>query len=93
MAAQIPTADDIRAIVREELRAALAPAGSDVLSTEQAAAVADVTPKTVRTWVETRGLRATRRGRLLAIRRADLEEFLAGDDASPVDTLEERLRR
>jgi len=64
-----------------------------VLSTEQAAAVADVTPKTIRTWVETRGLRATRRGRLLAIRRADLQEFLAGEDVSSVDELEQRPRQ
>jgi excisionase family DNA binding protein len=94
MAAQIPTADDIRAIVREELRAALVPASSDVLSSEQAASVAGVTPKTIRTWVETKGLTAKRRGRLLAIRRADLQAFLAGEhQRSPVDELEERLGR
>ena len=38
------------------------------------------------------GLRATRRGRLLAIRRADLKEFLTGEDGSPVDEPEERLQ-
>lgn len=96
MAAQIPTADDIRAIVREELRAALKPSNGDVLSTDQAAEVAGVTPKTVRAWVETKGLPATKRGRLLAIRRGDLETFLAGDRPAsndPVNRLEDRLAR
>jgi hypothetical protein len=53
MAAQIPTAEDIRAIVREEIRDALRNAGPDVLSTEQADALAGVTAKTVRFWTET----------------------------------------
>jgi hypothetical protein len=62
MAAQIPTIEDIEAVVRrllqEHLGQAAAPA--DVLSTDQAAEVAGVTRKTIREWVA-EGLPATRR--------------------------------
>lgn len=53
MPADLPTSDEVRAIVREELARALAELRrptSDVLSTEQAAEVAGVSAKTVRAW-------------------------------------------
>ena len=73
--------DELRRIVREELRAALedrpaSPAGV-WLTTEEAAEVAGVSPKTVRAWVAA-GLRARRRGRRIVIARADLDAYRAG---------------
>ena len=93
MAATIPTADDIRAIVREEVRAALKAAGPEVLSTEQAAELAGVTAKTVRTWIEEGKLAAGHRGRLRAVRREDLMRFLAGEPGnSPAGRVMARIQ-
>ena len=59
-----------------------------------AASVAGVTSKVIRTWVEPKELTAKRRGRALAIRRADLRAYLAGEyRSSSVDDLEERVSR
>jgi excisionase family DNA binding protein len=68
--------ETVRRVVREELQAG---AGSDVLSTEQAAAVAGVSSKTVRAWINEGRLQAGRRGRLRTVRREDLDRFLAGE--------------
>ena len=68
----------VRQVVREELRALVGRPTPDAMSTTQAAELAGVTPKTVRTWVETGVLRAQRRGRRLVILRRDLEAHLAG---------------
>lgn len=83
MAARVLTEEDLEPLRRElaELRAQVAGAGrpaGDVLSTDQAAELAGVTPKTVRAWVEAGALPAGRRGRRLAIRRADLDAYLSG---------------
>lgn len=81
MAARVLTDEDLEPLRRElaELRALVADrAVGDVLSSEEAAAIAKVTPKTVRAWVESGALPASKRGRRLAIRRADLETYLAG---------------
>ena len=81
MAARVLTDEDLEPLRREiaELRAQLAGrATGDALSTEQAAELAGVTPKTIRAWVESKALRAGHRGRRLVIRRADLEAYLAG---------------
>lgn len=81
MAARVLTEEDLEPLRRDlaELRAMLkaGPVG-DALSTEQAAQLAGVKPKTVRTWIETRALPAKRRGRFLVIQRADLEAYLSG---------------
>lgn len=85
MAARVLTEEDLEPLRRElaELRAAVeGRATGDALSTEQAAALAGVTPKTVRAWVEAGRLRAARRGRRLVIQRADLTAYLTG--AAPV---------
>jgi len=81
VAATVLTSDDLEPLRREvaELRALVqGRAIGDVLTTEQAAELAGVTPKTVRAWVEAGDLAATRRGRRLAIKRTDLSAYLAG---------------
>lgn len=81
MAARVLTDEDLDPLRRElaELRALVAGrAIGDVLSTEQAADLAGVTPKTVREWVASGALPVSRRGRRIAIRRADLDAYLAG---------------
>ena len=81
MAAHVLTEEDLEPLRRElaELRAQITGrATGDVLSTERAAELAGVTPKTIRAWVESGSLRAGRRGRRLVIRRSDLEVYLSG---------------
>ncbi len=73
--------DSIRAIVREEVQAALRTlpsprAAGEWLSTEEAAEVVGVRPKTVRAWVA-EGLPAQRRGRRLVISRKALESWVS----------------
>lgn len=81
MPAHVLTSDDLEPLRRElaELRALLQvrPVG-DTLTTAQAAAVAGVKPKTVRGWVESGALPATRHRRRLRIARRDLEAYLTG---------------
>jgi excisionase family DNA binding protein len=78
----IPSAEDIAAIVRREVEAALERYGhgtqTSTLTTEQAAHMAGVTAKTVREWVASGELQASRRGRRLTIRRTDLDAYLSG---------------
>jgi excisionase family DNA binding protein len=97
-ALDLATTQEVDALRRElaELRALVeGRAIGDALSTEQAAALAGVTPKTVRAWVEAHRLRAARRGRRLVIRRADLDAYLAGSTqktAGVLATLTPRVR-
>ena len=82
MAARVLTEEDLEPLRRElaDLRAQLeGRAVGSHLTTEQAASLAGVTPKTVRTWLATGALPASRRGRRLMVRRSDLETYLAGD--------------
>ncbi|MGB8931135.1 MAG: helix-turn-helix domain-containing protein [Anaeromyxobacteraceae bacterium] len=86
MPVQIPTLDEIRAVVREEIRAALSavtPAADLPLDSRRAAQLAGVSPKTIRNWVAKGRLRATRRGRSLRIERSDLARAMAGDSPDP----------
>lgn len=65
-----------------------------VLSTEQAAEVAGVNPKTIREWICAGKLTAGRRGRLRTIRREDLDRYLAGkSDSRQVEDIIRSLRR
>jgi excisionase family DNA binding protein len=76
------TSDELAAIVRREIRAAveeLQGGAPEAMSSAQAARRAGVTPKTVRAWIEAGALPALRRGRRLVIRRADLEAYLHGE--------------
>lgn len=81
MAARVLTEEDLEPLRRElaELRAQVQGRSvGGVLSTAQAADLAGVTPKTVRAWIEAGALPFSRRGRRLAILRADLEAYLSG---------------
>jgi excisionase family DNA binding protein len=86
--------ETVRRVLREE-RGRPGPAG-DSLTTDQAAEVADVTPKTVLAWInegiDGRRLKAGRRGKRRIVHRADLEAFLAGEKPPP-DRTEALLRR
>jgi excisionase family DNA binding protein len=93
MGAQLPTLDEIRAVIREELDARERRAAPDVLSTEQAAGLAGVSAKTVRAWIAAGDLAAGHRGPRRTIRRADLERFLAGEASNERDATEAAARR
>lgn len=86
MRVEIPTTDEIRAIVREELRLAIdefrqsAPAIIDWVTPAQAAPRFGVDEKTVRRWCESGRLRAERHGSRWRIDRAALP---AAGTASP----------
>lgn len=79
MAALVLTEDEVRELVRQEVARALGGLRStpDVLTTEQAAELSGVTPKTIRAWVAA-GLQAEHRGRRLRIRREHLDAWRAG---------------
>ncbi len=83
-------AEEIRAIVREEVRAALREALADVgraltpvpaedgyLSVEKAAELAEVHPDTIRGWVKAGRLPRHHAGRELRVRRSELHAFLS----------------
>lgn len=91
MAASIPTADDVRQIVREELERALG-RGREWLSTTEAAHRAGVQPKTVRAWVASGDLPASYRGRRRAIKAADLDAYLGGSTPDPAAAAEAAWR-
>ena len=92
--ASIPDAEEIRAIVRAEIRAALAEAAPspDVLTTAQAARIAGVDPETIREWHRAGRLRASRSGRTLRIGRTDLEDARRGDSPDPREAAAQALR-
>lgn len=71
-----------QAAERGAARALASAYGGDVLTTAQAARLAGVTRKTVNTWISEGRLAAGRRGAgkgRRAIRREDLDRFLAGE--------------
>jgi excisionase family DNA binding protein len=70
---------ELLALVAQAVRAELdRREGGATLSTEEASAIADRDPKTVRRWLAEGLLPSTRRGRVHRIRREDLDRFLAG---------------
>ena len=87
---------NIRRIVREEVRAALADSlqkqgaaqsssnGADYLSVSEAADVARLHHGTIREWIKDGSLKACRAGRVYRIRRSDLDERLTATLADPV---------
>jgi excisionase family DNA binding protein len=86
---------NIRRIVREEVRAALSEAvesgamakeesGADYLSIDQAAKIARLHHTTLRDWIKDGSLKAFRAGRVYRIRRSDLDERLTAKAADPV---------
>jgi excisionase family DNA binding protein len=94
---------NIRRIVREEVRSALAefveksPASStegtpEYLSIDEAAGIARLHHSTLREWIKDGSLKAYRAGRVYRIRRADLDERLTAKVAEPVAVaVEERV--
>lgn len=93
---------NIRRIVREEVRAALsdlmeAPREStaqqsEYLSIEDAANIARLHHTTLREWIKDGSLKAFRAGRVYRIRRCDLDERLTAKVAEPVAVhVEERI--
>jgi excisionase family DNA binding protein len=81
-AAKLAIRDELPSLLREHLkplveRAAPGPDRGEALSTVIAARYANVSPATVRAWVASGQLRAQRAGRVLKVRRADLDAFLA----------------
>lgn len=86
--------DDIRRVVREEVRAAVREALADVgkaltppvddgyLSVEKAAELAEVHPDTIRAWIKAGRLVRHQAGRELRVRRSELHAFLACEKAS-----------
>jgi excisionase family DNA binding protein len=98
-AAKLAIRDELPALLREHLkplveRAAPGPERGEALSTIRAARYADVSPATVRAWVASGQLRAQRAGRVLKVRRGDLDAFLARSEPrnGEVIDLSERAR-
>ena len=77
----IPLAEAFRPLISEVVREELAkqqPAAPDLfLSTRAAAAVAGVAPGTIRRWIDEGRLTGHHAGRVLRIRRTELERLLA----------------
>ncbi len=83
------TSDQVSELVRSVVAATLSATASDtkrILSTAEAAALASRSEDTIRDWIAQGRLRATRRGRTWAIRRDDLDVFLAGGKAVTAKT-------
>jgi excisionase family DNA binding protein len=95
MAVAVLTEEDLERIIERAVGKALAQAAvTDVLSTADAARYAQRSEDTIRRWID-EGLPAQKRGRSWAIKKADLDRFLAGppkEGASTEDVLA-RLRR
>jgi excisionase family DNA binding protein len=74
----------IAEVVRDELRklAVPTPAG-EYLSTHEAAAVAKVTPGTIRRWIHEGKLPQRRAGRLVRVCRVELEQLLRDGTRGP----------
>jgi excisionase family DNA binding protein len=86
---------NIRRIVREEVRAALAESAAskattttisegEYLSVSEAATIARLHHGTIREWIKDGSLKSCRAGRVYRIRRGDLDDRLAASVAEPV---------
>jgi excisionase family DNA binding protein len=77
----------IARVVRETLsRSSPASSVGEFLTTDQAAALAGVQPRTVRTWIRS-GLPAKRRGRRLLISRKALDSWCSGESPQATNLL------
>jgi hypothetical protein len=95
MPAHLPTADDVRAIVREELERALqrlGPGAPDVMDTVQAAAYARRSTKTIRKWARA-GMPHKVEGRQIMVKRSDLDRWREGARDEERQALGEAVRR
>jgi excisionase family DNA binding protein len=94
MAARVLTDDDLEPLRRElaELRA-LVSGRPGLLTTEEAAEVVDVTPKTIRAWVADGRLRVEkRRGRRLFFREEDVRAARSAGSDTPAGAVIATLR-
>ena len=91
MATLITTPDELAAVVEGAVRKVMAEAGAtDVLSVAQAARIADRSQDRIRVWIAEGLLPAQKRGKVWAIKRADLDRYLSGetsDDGPSTDDL------
>jgi excisionase family DNA binding protein len=97
-------ADTVRQVLREELGSmlrnalAVAPAGQDhgddrYISVKAAAQLVGVRTETIRSWLQAGSFPAYRAGRILRIRRAELESYLARKDDGPLKLDPEAMAR
>lgn len=86
--------ENIREVVRDELRKMIARPDDEYLSTKDAARLAKVAIGTVRRWIAQGSLREHRAGRVIRVSRADLERWLRthrpADDSSTPEQLAKR---
>jgi|GEM_PF-2416627 len=68
--------DEVRSAIRQELGRKPAATG-DLVKVAEAAQIASVTTQTIRVWLRAGRLKEYRAGRVLRVRRSELEEFLA----------------
>jgi excisionase family DNA binding protein len=98
-ALDLPTAEDVRRIVREELQAIVAdlrgasgpPAPDALLTTEQAADELGLAPKTVRRLAREGRLRGARRGASWRFLRTSIEAYRRGDPSGMVANASAKL--
>jgi excisionase family DNA binding protein len=91
--------DEIRTVIRQELGHKPAATG-DYVSVAEAAQIASVSPQTIRVWTKAGKLRGYNAGRVLRVRRQELEDFLAAgpspattNDLSPKELADRRFRQ
>lgn len=84
--------DELRTVIRQELGNKPATAG-DYLSVAEAARIAAVQGQTIRAWIRGGKLREYKAGRVLRVRKLELEAFLANGSArsTPADLSPEQL--
>jgi len=90
--------DEMRTVIQQELGKKPAAAG-DYVSVSEAAKIASVQGQTIRSWIRSGRLAGYKAGRVVRVRRSDLEAFLAtgpvaaGDaDLSPEQLADQRFR-
>jgi excisionase family DNA binding protein len=67
--------DEVRSAIRQEMGKKPAAAG-EFVSVAEAAGIASVTTQTIRAWLRADRLTEYKAGRVLRVRRSELEEFL-----------------
>jgi excisionase family DNA binding protein len=75
--------DELRTVIRQELGKKPA-AGGDYLSVAEAAQIAAVSPQTIRAWIHARKLTQFNAGRVIRVRRPELEALMASPAGPPV---------
>ncbi len=86
---------DLRAIIRDLIREETPkPEPKEYFSTQEAATFASVRPATIRRWIRTGQIVGYRAGRLIRVRRADLEQLMSPVVApGPCLTVEQMIAR